>query len=383
MANHITSNARFAAYYERRLIDAANGRLTQNNVAKRYQPASKIIPMTDITKTDEFAFEVVSTSDRAATHTVDMNLSVCTCHVGMTGAPCKHQLACAHHIQVSTTNYLIANDTKMRRQMMRMATGATDVAARWFTPLTLTATNDTDMTAAGTVTQTHGTGMTATTVTQTHDTDMTAATVTQTHDTDMTAATVTQTHDTDRTAATVTQTHDTDMTAATVTQTHDTDMIAATVTQTNTDMTDNAAEETIQKLDAMRDDMVKCLGECDPYHAVLERMLQQYACLSLSARISALNTFGRYTGAASAAGFHGRRRRGAIGVQPTAVARRTTVLGGRRCLHSGRKPKEATAGQPKGKSDLMPKRRPARAPHSLSACVGANKAIGTNHSAKW
>ena len=152
MANHITSNARFAAYYERRLIDAANGRLTQNNVAKRYQPASKIIPMTDITKTDEFAFEVVSTSDRAVTHTVDMNLSVCTCHVGMTGAPCKHQLACAHHFQVSTTNYLIANDTKMRRQMMRMATGAKDVAARWFTPLTLTATNDTDMTAAGTVT---------------------------------------------------------------------------------------------------------------------------------------------------------------------------------------------------------------------------------------
>ena len=251
---------------------------------------------------------------------------------------------------------------------MRMATGATDIAARWFMPLTAT-----DMTAT-TVTQTHDTDMTATTVTQTNDTDMTATTVTQTNDTDMTATTVTPTHDTDMTATTVTQTNDTDMTATTVT--------TATVTQTN-DMTDNAAAETIQKVDAMRDDMVKCLGECDPYRAALERMLQQYDCLSLSARISALNTFGRYTGAASAAGFHGRRRRGAIGVQPTAVARRTTVLGGRRCLHSGRKPKEAVAGKPRDKSGLMPKRRPARAPHSLSACVAANKAIGTNHAAKW
>ena len=90
---YIMQNARFAAYYERRLIDAANGHLTQNNVAKRYQPAAKIIPVTDITKTDEFAFKVVSTSDRSVTYTLDMNLSVCTCHVGMTGAPCKHQLS--------------------------------------------------------------------------------------------------------------------------------------------------------------------------------------------------------------------------------------------------------------------------------------------------
>ena len=349
------SNAHFAAYYERRLIDGANGRLTQNHVAKRYQPAARIIPVTDIKKTGDFSFEVVSATDRSINYTVDMSLSVCTCHVGMTGAPCKHQLACAHHFKLSTTNYLIANDTKTRTQMMRMATGATDIAARWFTPLTAT-------------------DMTATTVTQTHDTDMTATTVTQTHDTDMTATTVTQTNDTDMTATTVTTT--------TVTQTNDTDTTTTTVTQTN-DMTDNAAAETIQKVDAMRDDMVKCLGECDPYRAALERMLQQYDCLSLSARISALNTFGRYTGAASAAGFHGRRRRGAIGVQPTAVARRTTVLGGRRCLHSGRKPKEAVAGKPRDKSGLMPKRRPARAPHSLSACVAANKAIGTNHAAKW
>ena len=143
--------------------------------------------------------------------------------------------------------------------------------------------------------------------------------------------------------------------------------------------------------------------------------------IGVSTGIAVFNTFGQYTGGASASGFHGRHRRGAIGVQPTAVARRTslawtrtvmppqwpqakgssgrqaetqvrldaltrqswgdgnastvaesqrmqrqasrytspawclntTVLGGRWCIHSCRKPKEAAAGKPRHKSGLM------------------------------
>ena len=57
--------------------------------------------------------------------------------------------------------------------------------------------------------------------------------------------------------------------------------------------------------------------------------------------------------------------------------------GGRWCLHSGRKSKETTAGKPRDKFGLMTKHGLARAPHSLSVCVGANKAIGTNNLPKW
>ena len=92
--------------------------------------------------------------------------------------------------------------------------------------------------------------------------------------------------------------------------------------------------------------------------------------IGVSTGIAVFNTFGQYTGGASASGFHGRHRRGAIGVQPTAVAWTrmpqgdrpaygsgtcTTVLGGWRCIHSGHKPKEATAGKPRDKFGLMPK----------------------------
>ena len=160
------SNARFAAYYERRLIDAANGRLTQNNAAKRYQPAAKIIPVTDITKTDEFAFEVVSTtSDRSIKYTVDMNLSVCTCHVGMTGAPCHVNIS-GH---VHTTSEL-AQQTSLSPTIRRWKPN--DANGNWRHGHSCPLVYATDMTAS-TVTLTHDTNMTASTATQTHDTDMT------------------------------------------------------------------------------------------------------------------------------------------------------------------------------------------------------------------
>ena len=58
-------------------------------------------------------------------------------------------------------------------------------------------------------------------------------------------------------------------------------------------------------------------------------MVTQHAMMQeptgVSTGIAVFNTFGRYTGGASVSGFHGRRWRGAIGVQPTAVARRTSL----------------------------------------------------------
>ena len=57
-------------------------------------------------------------------------------------------------------------------------------------------------------------------------------------------------------------------------------------------------DETIKKLDIMRDDMVKCLGGNPSYRAALERMLEQYSRLSPSARISAFIAFGQSTNVA-------------------------------------------------------------------------------------
>ena len=59
------------------------------------------------------------------------------------------------------------------------------------------------------------------------------------------------------------------------------------------DATAMTSNEMIKKLDAMRDDMVRCLGGDPSYRAALERMLERYSRMSPSARISAFIAFGQ------------------------------------------------------------------------------------------
>ena len=114
--------------------------------------------------------------------------------------------------------------------------------------------------------------------------------------------------------------------------------------------------------------------------------------------VSALHSFGKYSGVAIAArkicrkaARHQRLQTSSqIKVQPTSVARRKMLLGGRRRLHMGRPSKaEYTAehGYSKRKpaktslSQLPPRRKPS-APHHLSHCVSQNITLGKTHSSK-
>lgn len=107
---------------------------------------------------------------------------------------------------------------------------------------------------------------------------------------------------------------------------------------------------------------------------------------------SALHWFGKFTGGAEAVA-RGRKMisRKKIPVQPTAVARRKTALGGRSRLYAGRKLKSSLTdghgyGRRKSQLHLLATCRqtlpPRRAPHSLSAVVSNNESLGGSHSAK-
>lgn len=114
--------------------------------------------------------------------------------------------------------------------------------------------------------------------------------------------------------------------------------------------------------------------------------------------ISALHTFGKNQGT-PAIGFHSRRRTaGVIPVQPTARARRTVYIGGKRAQCTGRPPKSAVNFQkgdhtygnaPKRRAspaepawNVLPKRVKVPAPHSLQHCVVNSQMVGANHSRK-
>lgn len=73
-----------------------------------------------------------------------------------------------------------------------------------------------------------------------------------------------------------------------------------------------------------------------------------------------------------------------IGVQPTAISRRKTGLGGRKHTYLGRPLKSSFAPKHGYTRNLcmrhvMPRRK---TPHGLSSAVESNQALGRTHSAK-
>lgn len=99
-----------------------------------------------------------------------------------------------------------------------------------------------------------------------------------------------------------------------------------------------------------------------------------------SSVVSALHNFAKTPGT-MALSVRGRNR-AAIPVQPTALARRKSAFGGRRCAISGRPPKRCFVTE-HGYSDsrqgtetkmcaLELPRKIAKKPHSLTSCVTAN-----------
>ena len=51
-------------------------------------------------------FSVLSTSQDGLFYTVNSEIGACTCPVGMTGAPCKHQGAVAMKFHIAILNFL-------------------------------------------------------------------------------------------------------------------------------------------------------------------------------------------------------------------------------------------------------------------------------------
>ena len=132
--------------------------------------------------------------------------------------------------------------------------------------------------------------------------------------------------------------------------------------------------------------------------APVETFVKQFNSLETnSALVGALTTFGKTenTGASLVVDMfsskkkkRGRRKQVAIKVQPAAVSPRKTVLGGPSCLHTGQKVEDVCDHKLKKRKtvescQLIPKKKPRKAPHSLSQCVTNNEGIGQNNSSKW
>ena len=126
---------RLQGYYERRLTDLANGRLDVM-LSKRYLPDQGNITPQMISCIIGSGAQVESESTQGQVYVVDMVNGMCTCAVGINGAPCKHQYAITKHYKVCSFNFFPLDDEKMRHHLYYLASGleSTQLPENWFHP---------------------------------------------------------------------------------------------------------------------------------------------------------------------------------------------------------------------------------------------------------
>ncbi|ELT96289.1 hypothetical protein CAPTEDRAFT_185530 [Capitella teleta] len=127
-------STRLEQYYERRLTDLANNRFDAV-MQSRYLPKLSTIEAEHINHVEGDTYEVVSQRDQNKSYSVDMAVGLCSCHVGSTGGPCKHQYAILCKHKLTSWNFVPINSPSMRQFLYQLAVGPNNMPAEWFRSL--------------------------------------------------------------------------------------------------------------------------------------------------------------------------------------------------------------------------------------------------------
>ncbi|XP_059425987.1 uncharacterized protein LOC132160262 isoform X2 [Carassius carassius] len=108
---------RLEMYYEARVTDVALGHWEAFH-RSRFLATQSNIKASDISQVGEKKFQVRS-STSGHTYTVDMELELCTCPVGHSGAPYKHQAAVVQNYNITSINFL-PTTAEMRAELLKI-----------------------------------------------------------------------------------------------------------------------------------------------------------------------------------------------------------------------------------------------------------------------
>ncbi|KAJ8043335.1 hypothetical protein HOLleu_10379 [Holothuria leucospilota] len=121
-------------YNIRKLTDISNNCLSANLLVSRFYPCAKDVQMESIDQVGDKEFRVRSAKGNEV-YDVNMEIGICTCPSGRTGTPCKHQAAIMKKYGLDSGNFLPVQSPEMRKLYYNMATGESTVDERWFQPL--------------------------------------------------------------------------------------------------------------------------------------------------------------------------------------------------------------------------------------------------------
>ncbi|XP_058628486.1 uncharacterized protein LOC131538589 isoform X2 [Onychostoma macrolepis] len=320
---------RLEAYYIRRLLDVANGR----TVKRKFKLNRQLFSPDRIFKQDESNYTVPS--EQGGVYLVNISMGMCTCPAGTNGALCKHQHSVMQAFKLQGGHHLPVTSFTAKKSFYEMATEKLVVPDSWFMGLQFEM--EKDCPTVPLIASTQGP----------QEIGPQAGTSTPTQGTQ-----------------------------------------AGTPQDGSGTEVSSQREHLKGRLRSMFNDLVDKLQNDETFQAPIQSLVSSYeSILTDSGLISALSTFGKMRSAA-ARNIRMQARKGLqmstqIGVQPTAVARRKTPLGGRRALITGRPPKRARRehnyGKVKEGSGALPRRL---APHSLAQCVSTSVSLGSQHSKK-
>ena len=324
--------SRMESYYQRRCLDVANNRLNRVKQSRFLLQATVCNP-DYVQRLSDKDFEVTSSADDSVVYRVDMTLGFCSCPVGSTGGPCKHQAGIIQKHGAESWNFIPENDPRMRHLLYKIATGDTMNNDAWFQSLQQ----------------------------QTPSPDAEA-----------------------RDAIPDVEPGTSDVEAGPSGVNREVDDIDVEPSEPNSGSLGVQGDlgDTFEVLKR------KLLQDEETFGPAIEEFVKSFNNIKTDAHvISSLKCFGKYTGVSLPSRRSQMVSNKHIGVQPTAKQRRQRVPAG--CSRQGLgRPSKTTRNalslpQKRKAAPLSSAHLPKRkAPHSLAACVSGNMSLGKTHSQK-
>jgi hypothetical protein len=254
-----------------------------------------------------------------------MEMGLCSCHIGSTGAPCKHQFIVQKTFRLSSWNFVPVECVEMKQLYLQVATGQLNVPDGWFASLRRNVMLPQVPASASNP-------------------------------------------EVESMEVLPTATEDEPPPPASAEACPSEPTVATTLEQL-----DGVFNAVRQRLTENPDLMMKPVSE----------FIKNFTNIKTESSLaSALTCFGKYSGVAAARSGRmlGSRK---IGVQPESKRRRRLVVGGKSRNAHGRPCAAAAVSRKKDyiRSGSLPPRRKV-AQHSLSQCVAANQTLGKRHHAK-
>ncbi|KAE8736590.1 hypothetical protein FOCC_FOCC017955 [Frankliniella occidentalis] len=128
------------AYIKRRITDCLNNRMVNYTSSRYFIPEDKIKSLSVHSKISDTVYEVYN-SESKKKYKVDLVTDVCSCPIGRTGAPCKHQYFLVKTLGRTSAQFVPINDPQAKMLLHKIMNGTTaNVPSEWYENHKLTQT---------------------------------------------------------------------------------------------------------------------------------------------------------------------------------------------------------------------------------------------------